>query len=80
MSSSGAIDDVELRNCRILGACNPPFAYKALPAVERIGVMLFCNVIVQEMADGSVDVAAIDPPSTMQGIHRLGVADNKAVL
>ena len=52
---------VEMKRYRILGACNPGFAHKALSVEDKIGVMLPCNVIVQEKADGSVDVAAIDP-------------------
>lgn len=58
--------DLDFRNYRILGACNPPFAYKALQVEEYIGTMLPCNVIVQEGKDGAVHVAAIDPLISMQ--------------
>lgn len=61
--------DVDFRNYTILGACNPPFAYKALQAEDKIGLMLPCNVIVQEIADNEVEVAAIDPVASMQAIH-----------
>lgn len=61
--------DVEFRNYRILGACNPPFAYKALKAEDKIGTMLPCNVIVQEISDGQVEVTAIDPLASMQAVE-----------
>ncbi|MDH4028041.1 MAG: DUF302 domain-containing protein [Nitrospirota bacterium] len=61
--------NVEFRNYRILGACNPPFAYKALLAEDKIGTMLPCNVIVQDAADGMVEVAAIDPIASMQAVR-----------
>jgi uncharacterized protein (DUF302 family) len=60
--------DVDFRNYRILGACNPPFAYKALQAEDKVGTMLPCNVIVQETADGNIEIAAIDPLASMQAI------------
>lgn len=60
--------DVDFRKYRILGACNPPLAYKALSEEENIGVMLPCNVIVQETADGSVRVSAINPMESMKAI------------
>jgi len=60
--------DVDFRKYRILGACNPPFAYKALQSEDKIGTMLPCNVIVQEMADGSVEIAAIDPIESMKAV------------
>ena len=61
--------DVDFRNYKILGACNPPFAYKALEAESKIGAMLPCNVIVQETADGAVEVSAVDPIASMQAVH-----------
>lgn len=60
--------DVDFRNYRILGACNPPFAYKALQAEDKVGMMLPCNIIVQETQNGDVEIAAIDPLASMQAI------------
>ena len=60
--------DVDFRKYRILGACNPPFAYKALQAEDKIGTMLPCNVIVQELSEGELEVAAIDPVASMQAV------------
>ena len=61
--------DVRFRKYKILGACNPPFAYKALQAEDKIGTMLPCNVIVQETEEEEVEVAAIDPVASMQAIE-----------
>lgn len=61
--------DVDFRNYRILGACNPPFAYKALQVEDKVGTMLPCNVIVQETADGDVEIAAVDPLASMKAIE-----------
>ena len=61
--------DVDFRKYRILGACNPNFAYKALQKETRIGTMLPCNVIVQETERGEVEVSAIDPISSMQAVQ-----------
>ena len=60
--------DVDFRKYKILGACNPPFAYRALQAEENIGVLLPCNVIVQEAPDGSTRVSAINPMVAMQTV------------
>ena len=60
--------NVDFQRYRILGACNPPFAYKALTAENKIGVMLPCNVIVQDISGGQVEVAAIDPLASMQAV------------
>ncbi len=60
--------NVAFRKYRILGACNPPFAYQALQAEDKIGVLLPCNIIVQEPADGVTEAAAIDPLVSMQTV------------
>jgi len=65
--------DVDFRNYRILGACNPPFAHQALLAEDKIGTMLPCNVIVQELAPGQVEVAAIDPVASMVAVDNPGL-------
>ncbi len=61
--------DVEFRNYKILGACNPPFAYKALQVEENIGVMLPCNVVVQELKNGEVQVSIINPLESMKSVN-----------
>jgi uncharacterized protein (DUF302 family) len=60
--------DVDFRKYKILGACNPNYAYRALQLESRIGTMLPCNVIVQETESGEVEVAAVDPIASMQSI------------
>lgn len=67
--------EVDFRNYKILGACNPPFAYKALQAEPLIGTMLPCNVIVQEIEAGRVQVAAIDPVASMQAVQNPGLGE-----
>ena len=61
--------DVDFQRYTILGACNPGYAHKALTAEDKIGVMLPCNVIVQETKDGKVEVAAVDPMASMMAIE-----------
>lgn len=59
--------DVDVPNYRILGACNPQFAYKSYQQENKIGVMLPCNVIVQQVEAG-IEVSAVDPIASMQGV------------
>ncbi len=61
--------DVDFRPYKILGACNPPFAHKALEAEPHIGLMLPCNVIVQDAGNGKTEVAAINPMVTMTSVE-----------
>lgn len=58
--------DIDFKKYRILGACNPNMAYKALTAEDKIGTMLPCNVIVEEHDDGTVEISAVDPVASMQ--------------
>jgi uncharacterized protein (DUF302 family) len=61
--------DVDFRKYRILGACNPSKAYEALQAEDKIGTMLPCNVIIQELDDGKTEVAAVDPVASMMAVE-----------
>lgn len=67
--------NVDFRNYRILGACNPQFAHKAVSLEPHIGVMLPCNVVVQEHDDGNVEVSAINPMETMDKALSPALAD-----
>ena len=67
--------DVDFYNYRILGACNPPFAYKALQAEDKIGAMLPCNVIVQEKEPGKIEISAVDPVASMQSVSNEGLGE-----
>ena len=67
--------DVDFRKYRILGACNPIFAHKALLAEDKIGTMLPCNIIVQEREDGKIEVAAINPIASMQAVENKSLGD-----
>jgi uncharacterized protein (DUF302 family) len=66
---------IDFRKYRILGACNPPLAHKALTAEDKIGVMLPCNVIVQETAAGMTEIAAIDPRAAMERVGNPALAE-----
>ncbi len=61
--------DVDFRKYKILGACNPPNAHKALQLEDKIGTMLPCNVIVQETGENQVEVAAVDPVASMMSVE-----------
>ena len=61
--------DVDFKKYRILGACNPPYAHRALLAEDKIGTMLPCNVIVQEIEAGVIEVAAVNPMASMQAVE-----------
>jgi uncharacterized protein (DUF302 family) len=61
--------DVDFRRYKILGACNPPSAYRALKVEDKVGSMLPCNVVVQETPQGEIEVAAVDPLASMKAIE-----------
>jgi len=65
--------DVDFRKYTILGACNPPFAHKALMEEDKIGTMLPCNVIVQELGDGEIEVAAVNPVESMAAVKNINL-------
>lgn len=65
--------NVDFHKYMILGACNPPFAYKALQTEDKIGTMLPCNVIIQEKEEGEIEVAAVDPVASMKAIDNPGL-------
>lgn len=67
--------DVDFYNYKILGACNAPFAYKALQAEDKIGTMLPCNVILQEKEAGQIEVSAVDPSASMVSVGNKFLGD-----
>ena len=60
--------NVDFRNYQILGACNPTLAHEALQIEDKVGTMLPCNVVVQDIGGGRTEIAAIDPVASMQAI------------
>jgi uncharacterized protein (DUF302 family) len=67
--------DVDFRKYKILGACNPAYAYKAIQQEDKIGTMLPCSVIVQELAKNEIEVAAVDPIASMMAVENQGLVD-----
>lgn len=67
--------DVDFRPYKILGACNPPAAHRALEAEPHIGVMLPCNVVLQDAGDGRTEVVAVDPVASMSAVDNDRLAD-----
>ncbi|MCX2719757.1 DUF302 domain-containing protein [Lentiprolixibacter aurantiacus] len=61
--------DVDFKKYKILGACNPHFAYKALKSEDKIGVFLPCNVVVEEHENGDVEVSLVDPIASMSSVE-----------
>lgn len=65
---------VGFRPYLILGACNPPFAYRALQTEDKVGTMLPCNVIVQQRDGGTIEISAVDPVASMAAIDNAELA------
>ncbi len=67
--------DIDFKKYKILGACNPGLAHRALLKEDKIGTMLPCNVIVEEHENGEVEVSAVDPMASMQAVENEGLAE-----
>ncbi|WP_339919670.1 DUF302 domain-containing protein [uncultured Flavobacterium sp.] len=67
--------DVDFRKYKVLGACNPAYAYKAIQQEDKIGTMLPCSVIVQELENDEIEVAAVDPIASMMAIENQGLVE-----
>lgn len=61
--------DIDFKKYHILGACNPNFAHQAISKEDKIGVMLPCNVILEETEDGHIEVSAVDPIASMSAVE-----------
>lgn len=66
--------DIDFRNYRILGACNPKLAHHAISSEDKIGVFLPCNVMVQQHPNGDIEVSAVDPLAMMMSVENPGLA------
>jgi uncharacterized protein (DUF302 family) len=69
---------VDFKKYTILGACNPSYAYKALQVEDKIGTMLPCNIVVQELSENHIEVAAVNPIASMMAIQNpalVGIAE-----
>jgi uncharacterized protein (DUF302 family) len=66
---------VDFKRYKILGACNPPYAYKALQAEDKIGTMMPCNVLVIEQGQNKIEIAAVNPIASMQAITNPALGD-----
>lgn len=64
----------DFKKYRILGACNPHFAHKALQTEDKLGILLPCNVVVEEHENGEVEVSAVDPIVSMSAVNNEGLA------
>lgn len=71
---------VDFRRYKILGTCNPAFAHKAILAEDKIGTMLPCNIIIQELANGEVEVASIDPVASMLAVDNRPLKEEAEVI
>jgi uncharacterized protein (DUF302 family) len=67
--------DVDFKKYKILGACNPPFAYEALTSEDKIGTMLPCNVVVIEQEPGKIEVSAVDPVASMAAVKNIQLSE-----
>ncbi len=67
--------NVDFRKYSVLQACNPPYAYQSLQAEDKIGTLLPCNVVVQEIADGTFEISSINPKAAMASVENKTMKD-----
>ena len=72
--------NVDFRKYKILGACSPKYAYEAIQQEDKVGLMLPCNLIIQELDDNSIEVAAINPVASMMAIENKKVSEIAKVI